>query len=131
MYDGSLNISTNPVIAVLNISSPVVGLNSSVVHPMNSSPYSFTKAKNYEGAGASKFGSVFIYILVASIGMKMDLKLIFDKHLEFMQQSCGNARQICEALAPIKVGETYGSQNRFLSQKRTTRRNRVGIPCFF
>ena len=39
---------------------------------------SFTKAKNYEGAGASKFGSVFIYILVASIGMKMDLTLILD-----------------------------------------------------
>jgi uncharacterized membrane protein len=39
---------------------------------------SFTKAKNYEGAGASKIGSVFIYILVASIGMKMDLTLIFD-----------------------------------------------------
>lgn len=39
---------------------------------------SFTKAKNYEGAGASKFGSVFIYILVATIGMKMDLNLIFD-----------------------------------------------------
>jgi len=39
---------------------------------------SFTKAKTYEGAGASKFGSVFIYILVASIGMKMDLTLIFD-----------------------------------------------------
>ena len=39
---------------------------------------SFTKAKNFEGAGASKFGSVFIYILVASIGMKMDLTLIFD-----------------------------------------------------
>ncbi|TVZ55280.1 putative membrane protein [Lutibacter sp. Hel_I_33_5] len=39
---------------------------------------SFTKAKNYEGAGASKFGSVFIYILVATIGMKMDLALIFD-----------------------------------------------------
>ena len=39
---------------------------------------SFTKAKNYEGAGASKFGSVFIYILVASIGMKMDLTQIFD-----------------------------------------------------
>lgn len=37
-----------------------------------------TKAKNYEGAGASKFGSVFIYILVATIGMKMDLTLIFD-----------------------------------------------------
>ena len=39
---------------------------------------SFTKAKSYEGAGASKFGSVFIYILVATIGMKMDLTLIFD-----------------------------------------------------
>ncbi|TXD67833.1 DUF819 domain-containing protein [Aequorivita lipolytica] len=39
---------------------------------------SFTKAKRYEGAGASKYGSVFIYILVASIGMKMDLTLIFD-----------------------------------------------------
>ena len=39
---------------------------------------SFTKAKNYEGAGASKIGSVFIYILVASIGMKMDLSLILD-----------------------------------------------------
>lgn len=39
---------------------------------------SFTKAKNYEGAGASKIGSVFIYILVASIGMKMDLLSILD-----------------------------------------------------
>ena len=34
---------------------------------------SYTKAKNYEGAGASKLGSIFIYVLVASIGMKMDL----------------------------------------------------------
>lgn len=34
---------------------------------------SFTSLKQYEGAGASKIGSVFIYILVASIGMKMDL----------------------------------------------------------
>lgn len=37
---------------------------------------SFTKFKTYEGAGASKIGSVFIYILVASIGMKMDLTKI-------------------------------------------------------
>jgi uncharacterized membrane protein len=35
--------------------------------------FSFTPLKQYEGAGASKIGSVFIYILVASIGMKMDL----------------------------------------------------------
>ena len=39
---------------------------------------SFTKLKNYEGAGASKVGSVFIYILVATIGMKMDLGKILD-----------------------------------------------------
>ncbi len=39
---------------------------------------SFTKAKNYEGAGASKIGSMFIYILVATIGMKMDLAKIFE-----------------------------------------------------
>jgi uncharacterized membrane protein len=34
---------------------------------------SFTPAKTYEGAGASKIGSVFLYILVATIGMKMDI----------------------------------------------------------
>ncbi|WP_299681361.1 DUF819 family protein [uncultured Dokdonia sp.] len=39
---------------------------------------SYTKAKTYEGAGASKIGSVFIYILVATIGMKMDLASIFE-----------------------------------------------------
>jgi uncharacterized membrane protein len=35
--------------------------------------FSFTPLKQFEGAGASKIGSVLIYILVASIGMKMDL----------------------------------------------------------
>ncbi|MFZ1750556.1 MAG: DUF819 family protein [Saprospiraceae bacterium] len=38
--------------------------------------FSFTPLKSYEGMGASKIGSVFIYILVASIGMKMDLSSI-------------------------------------------------------
>ena len=40
---------------------------------------SFTKARDLEGAGASKFGSMFIYILVAAIGMKMDIFTIADK----------------------------------------------------
>ena len=40
---------------------------------------SFTKARDYEGIGASKIGSVFIYILVATIGMKMDLGSILDE----------------------------------------------------
>lgn len=35
---------------------------------------SATKLRKYEGAGASKIGSVFIYILVATIGMKMELE---------------------------------------------------------
>ena len=39
---------------------------------------SFTRARNYEGAGASRVGSVFIYILVATIGMKMNILEIFD-----------------------------------------------------
>jgi uncharacterized membrane protein len=39
---------------------------------------SFTKAKSYEGAGASKIGSIFIYFLVATIGMKMDLAAVFE-----------------------------------------------------
>lgn len=39
---------------------------------------SFTRAKNYEGAGASKIGGVFIYILVATIGMKMDLSRLLE-----------------------------------------------------
>ena len=34
---------------------------------------SFTKLKKYEDAGASKFGSAFLYILIASIGMHMDI----------------------------------------------------------
>jgi len=35
---------------------------------------SFTKAKKMEGVGASRVGSIFIYILVATIGMKMDIE---------------------------------------------------------
>ncbi|EKE82777.1 DUF819 domain-containing protein [Idiomarina xiamenensis] len=37
---------------------------------------SCTRARNYEAAGASKFGSVFVYILVASIGLHMDITKI-------------------------------------------------------
>ncbi len=39
---------------------------------------SFTKARNYEGAGASRIGSVCIYFLVATIGMKMNILEILD-----------------------------------------------------
>ena len=39
---------------------------------------SFTKLREIEGVGASRIGSIFIYILVATIGMKMDILSIFD-----------------------------------------------------
>ena len=42
---------------------------------------SFTRAKSYEGTGASKIGSIFIYVLVATIGMKMDLTQIVENPL--------------------------------------------------
>lgn len=37
---------------------------------------SFTPLRNYEGAGASKIGTVFIFILVAVIGMGMDISAV-------------------------------------------------------
>lgn len=37
---------------------------------------SFTPIRNYEGAGASKIGTVFIFILVAVIGMRMDIRAL-------------------------------------------------------
>lgn len=39
---------------------------------------SFTPVRRLEGAGASKIGSVFIYVLVATIGMQMNLKEVLD-----------------------------------------------------
>ena len=38
---------------------------------------SFTRVRELEGIGASRYGSLFIYILVATIGMKMDITAIF------------------------------------------------------
>lgn len=38
---------------------------------------SFTKARKLEGVGASQWGSLFIYVLVATIGMKMNLQEVF------------------------------------------------------
>lgn len=45
---------------------------------------SFSKAKNLEGYGASNVGSLFLYVLVATIGMSMDLKALFDNPKFFM-----------------------------------------------
>ncbi len=39
---------------------------------------SFTRARQLEGVGASRTGSLLLYVLVATIGMKMDVLAIFD-----------------------------------------------------
>ncbi len=45
---------------------------------------SFTKARKLEGIGASRMGSVFIFILVATIGLKMNVLAILDNPRIFM-----------------------------------------------
>ena len=45
---------------------------------------SLTKARELEGAGASRLGSVLLYVLVATIGMQMDLMAIFDNPVLFL-----------------------------------------------
>lgn len=45
---------------------------------------SFTKARELESYGASRFGSVFLYFLVATIGMSMDLGAVLDNPKLFL-----------------------------------------------
>lgn len=45
---------------------------------------STTKARHLEAAGASKVGSVLVYILVASIGMHMDVTAVLDYPVMFL-----------------------------------------------
>src|SRR5690606_34425232 len=45
---------------------------------------SFTRARNLEGAGASRMGSVLLYVLVATIGMQMDLGAVLDSPILFL-----------------------------------------------
>lgn len=45
---------------------------------------SFTKARELEGVGASKIGQAFLYILIATIGMKMDVRMILDAPIYFI-----------------------------------------------
>lgn len=45
---------------------------------------SFTRARSLEAAGASKIGSVFVYVLVASIGLHMDVTKIIEAPKYFL-----------------------------------------------
>src|SRR3546814_14724335 len=48
---------------------------------------SFTRARRLEGVGASSVGSVFLYILTATIGMQMDLKTLVDRPMLLLLRS--------------------------------------------
>lgn len=45
---------------------------------------SFTRARSIEGAGASRVGSAMLYVLVATIGMHMDLAALLDRPWLFL-----------------------------------------------
>jgi uncharacterized membrane protein len=45
---------------------------------------SFTKVRELEGAGASRIGSVLLYVLVATVGMQMDLGAVLDNPILFL-----------------------------------------------
>jgi uncharacterized membrane protein len=45
---------------------------------------SFTRVRRLEGAGATVIGSGLIYVLVASIGMRMDILAVFDRPVLFL-----------------------------------------------
>lgn len=46
--------------------------------------FSFTRARTLEGAGASRLGAVMLYVLVATIGMQMDLGALLDRPWLFL-----------------------------------------------
>ncbi len=45
---------------------------------------SFTRVRDYEGAGASKIGTIFIFVLVATIGMGMDISSVWENRGLFL-----------------------------------------------
>lgn len=64
---------------------------------------SFTKAREYEGAGASKVGSVCIYLLVAAIGTHMDLRAIFQYPALFLLGAIWMSIHACLMLVTCRL----------------------------
>ena len=73
---------------------------------------SFTKAREYEGAGASKIGTVFIFVLVATIGMKMDIRSLADYPGLFM---VGGIWMLIHILILVIVGKFIRAPYFFLA----------------
>jgi uncharacterized membrane protein len=64
---------------------------------------SFTRARELEGAGASKIGSVFIFMLVAIIGTKMDVFRIGDAPLLFVVGLVWMLFHVCLLMIVAKI----------------------------
>ena len=64
---------------------------------------SFTKFRDLEGAGASKIGSVFIFLLVAVIGTRMDVFQIADAPLLFLVGVVWMLFHVCLLIAMAKM----------------------------
>ncbi len=45
---------------------------------------SFTRARDLEGVGASRLGSAFLYLLIACVGLRMDITKLLDTPVYFM-----------------------------------------------
>ncbi|MFT7679641.1 MAG: putative membrane protein [Planctomycetota bacterium] len=65
--------------------------------------FSFTPMRHLESAGASRIGTVFLYILVATIGMKMDLMAVFENSSLFLLGLIWIAVHACLMLVVAKL----------------------------
>ncbi|RCR70758.1 DUF819 family protein [Larkinella punicea] len=66
----------SPLLSQFSLNAPffwIVGLATAIGIGL-----SFTKARNLEGAGASKVATVFLYLMIATIGLKMNILAIAD-----------------------------------------------------
>ena len=61
---------------------------------------SFTGARKLQGPGAAKVGSVFVYMLVATVGLNMNIGAILDSPVYFL---IGGAAAFHPSLAPVGV----------------------------
>ncbi len=66
--------NNSPLLASVNLDSTFFWL--VILATLGGVLMSFTKARKFEGSGASAVGSLFVYILVATIGLKMDVTQI-------------------------------------------------------
>jgi len=64
---------------------------------------SFTTLRKYEGVGASTIGSIFLYILVATIGMKMNALAILDSPGVFLLGIIWMLIHVCLLLLVAKI----------------------------